>query len=1255
MTLTHAARATTSQNEVAVVAKITDAALDSQGAPAPLIVDSRRNLGFAIGRVGGDNPVLTAYNLRTLTRDPNNTAATTLDSSDIFRFAVDEERGRLIGPEKSLALDTNPCSNDNPASQSKVRVHDYDDAGKLALEATLTIPCSGAFKFVPFSASIFRTPSGRQKLLAAGTYAHEGSHNSQPQTKNNLGQPLIVRQMDLGLLDSPDWRDALDWEIDLRYGGCGRWDESYRVLVEKLGSDVLSYCWDTEPLLRSLGAQGYVVRVPLHARSAADDTPIPLTLKGTPVLPDPTNPTPFLKPPQVPPNPNPLDWIGGGDPVGFPLKVIHFLCPLPVPIPNTPPNAVANLCNNSPKGEPTPDLSDLGFDSDQAIDETTNFAEDLADEVDPNEVVPPLSDPSNPTGSKFVANAVVKRIPTFPGDASPFVDRGSSRLLLLTADATNGNAVWVFDPREGAERFVGLFTGGDPEANPLKTAAGFDPVSGRGYVVTSKGLLVGSVRKTPIGGRVFPVVGDFEENGKLFEQTVPAQSVGVAPSLHRLFVPVLEQEVLPPLPTPQPAEMPRVERLVAMFGKLLGALRETPPNTNQALAAIQEFLDKDPLGKNVKECTKDGAVVAALRLTTCLNKIVESLSNESAVQTIDTCLTAMRGLLRTDGTLPTSDQISAAVGTCTAALGEYVGQPPPPPARPQAERAYYLVLEDRSPEPPIQASDDPDSRTLQIAEEDGKTDVDKTGASLAAGAHVVVTGGLPRAVNQLDPLCEAPNETWETRVPVKERDLLNRQCLADQIVSRGNREYFVAYADVDTGTSTGANAEASGVFVPLTERPTDEDVRNLGSCGAGAASRLANPATSQDPEFQDGFNDFLDGYGQVCDPLQAGLVQPVGDNLQDGTHGSDGSGFPVPSALCNDFGGRPASDVEPDSGAQNADALKSALVVADAHCDADRTTVAGSASASGALIPSLPLLTGTGASAANAGGGATPFFTTGRLWSAVRSTPTANGQLTTAISIAEGVRIGPLYVGSIRTTAATIAKGRTGTARVAITREWCGTAIEGVLTVAGCADPTTDPVIQDAINDANQLLGKVRVSVPEFSADATDGGYQSVVTKHPDVRAADQAVNEDDSLTVPGVQVVVYNDGAEGRNRVVIQLAGVQAESRYAVVALPNFAIPDFPELEFVADPVVRALAVARKGTPPRVEKIPAVPASFEQPADNPLKRLLQSPFATLKDLLGWLINNLGEAALLALLFSILFTPVYMFMRRRAFERTMAL
>jgi hypothetical protein len=166
------------------------------------------------------------------------------------------------------------------------------------------------------------------------------------------------------------------------------------------------------------------------------------------------------------------------------------------------------------------------------------------------------------------------------------------------------------------------------------------------------------------------------------------------------------------------------------------------------------------------------------------------------------------------------------------------------------------------------------------------------------------------------------------------------------------------------------------------------------------------------------------------------------------------------------------------------------------------------------------------------------------------------------------------------------------------------------------------------------------------------------VTKDSDQATADKTVNNDRSPTVAGLQAVFLNDGTNGANRWVVQLANVHAESHYGV----------FP-LSTARDgsgggghpPTTRATA-----TPPAVIETPAesprgvvdysVPMSSVRPAtaklpapDRPIvERLFRAPGQAIRSAIELLIQNPRAFGLLFALWTLLGSPLYLGLRRRA-------
>lgn len=547
---------------------------------------------------------------------------------------------------------------------------------------------------------------------------------------------------------------------------------------------------------------------------------------------------------------------------------------------------------------------------------------------------------------------------------------------------------------------------------------------------------------------------------------------------------------------------------------------------------------------------------------------------------------------------------------------------------PSTRLGTYVVIEDRIVDPLALKLPEPDDLTTQIDEEEGVTAVNASGRMLASGAHVVVTGGVARIASQNDPLCNAPYASLaQAQV---ERAAFGDGCLAGKVVSTGHRELFLALTDAQVGSSTGAVAEAAGLSVPSSDSATNHDVANVGSCGAGTFAGIAGQSPRD--EFKDG-----------CKSFQDGLAAGSGFDPQGGTKGANGEGFPVASSTCYDSGGTPTTASR--QGASGRLPTGSEFT-SQTGCNADGIDVVASSRSAGFALPSA----------------ADPQISVSETFSDVRSARTPEGQVTVSLAGARGVAIGPLRIAEVTSVAITKAKGRTGKAFADHARQWCGIEMNE-LKAAGCMNPD-DPANADSIGSVNQALGRVRISIPPVGKEHTAGGYQAVVTKDPASQASDAAVNDDDSKTVSALELIAYNDGPEGRSRMIVQLGGVHAESRYGIYVPPNWeptkddtlppetttTTPDPYEppsdespFSYVEDFLIQTLPVSL--TAPLMQKLPRT----ERQSGTPLQRVLRAPVEAIRSALTLLINDPVEFALLFAMWSLLAYPMYLALRRRAF------
>ena len=613
----------------------------------------------------------------------------------------------------------------------------------------------------------------------------------------------------------------------------------------------------------------------------------------------------------------------------------------------------------------------------------------------------------------------------------------------------------------------------------------------------------------------------------------------------------------------------------------------------------------------------------------------------------------------------------------------------------------FVVVEDETEEPTDPPVEDPDRLTTDTPEEEGKTVSVASSGARSEGARVLVTGGVPRSIDHLSLSCDL---TWfhqnNPGVPgygqSVDGSIYPGSCIADRLISPGNRDFSLAASTLEVGSSSGVTAEAGGLVFAPSDNASDSDVRRAGTCGQGYQEALQPPpseghpldglpisvlghggstTTSQPPSPNDttttsepapdpGTDGSTtttqpDQWEEHCGDFNDGITEGGGlADPREGVKGADGDGYPVHSVHCGDFGGTPGAEEQ----TQSPEAFPSnALSTSKVQCDAERNHA---------------MATSTGDSLAFFLGGEAPLVSVARMFSVVDTVRDENGQTTTAMASARGIAVGPITIGEVRTQSTTRAHGRPGTTSSTIIRRWCGVQGPG-FEIPGCVDPMA-PETQATIERLNDKLGKLRLEIIPAETTATPGGYQALVVKDPVVATADAAVNDDDSITVPGMQVIYYNDGWQGRNRYIVQLANVRNESRYGISESPDFGldesvpedIADEPveELQDIVDDASPVLAIA---DPPMelarddayeeyYELEGALPASASRPfislpaKGRPfLERLLRVPAAILKSAISLLVNNPGQFALLFALWSLLATPVYLALRRRSFAHAL--
>jgi len=495
----------------------------------------------------------------------------------------------------------------------------------------------------------------------------------------------------------------------------------------------------------------------------------------------------------------------------------------------------------------------------------------------------------------------------------------------------------------------------------------------------------------------------------------------------------------------------------------------------------------------------------------------------------------------------------------------------------------------------VNAPVDPDAGTIDVAEQAGVTGRTLLGEANAFGVHVVNTGGVPRVLDNFDILCTATTN-------VNDRDQFGR-CPADQVITSGNRELLFASSSLQLGSDTGTVASAALEASPPADEATDHDIRSAGRC-EGDALRDHGASNSAVP--------CPNGAGQ---PLQ---------RAAGGTSGLDGKGYPVPGAQCEDFDGKPNAD----------DATGLPVGRAHAQCDTTAHNAAANATMAALTTDGLPVA-----------------VTVAQSSTSVASRLVAGGQESSATATVRGVNIGGVItIAGITATATTIAHGRTDTGHTTVSVAITG--VSGPGTSCAVCDPATVVALINRVFGAN-----VRARTIAPRALATPHGYRAVVDKDPALVASDRAVNDDDTVAASALDLVFYNDsaptnrdGSSGRSRVVLSLAGVQAESRYGIFRLPVAATFDAAAGDAVSPVSVLGTSTAALDDAAPVTPAPASAVAAPQAVAPGAPTSVRHVTSTL----AIAAQRPRELVMFAITWMLLLAPLYFLARRRVRARVLA-
>jgi hypothetical protein len=536
---------------------------------------------------------------------------------------------------------------------------------------------------------------------------------------------------------------------------------------------------------------------------------------------------------------------------------------------------------------------------------------------------------------------------------------------------------------------------------------------------------------------------------------------------------------------------------------------------------------------------------------------------------------------------------------------------------PDPQRGEYIVIDDLSPPAPDIAPPDPDAGTADIPELDGFTSRAFAGGGTAFGARALLVGGTPNVIHQAD-------LAYDCHVPGG----LDGSCVADKAAAPGDRDERLAATDVLLGSSGGSSAFATAGHAAPSDHATDADVRAAGHCYNDQIGQFAD-AVAPGAYPSDG----ISGLCSTPEPAaQAEGGTPLEgvtfENMQQGAQqGNDSRGFPIPSSICSDFGGSP----QQDSNERPAASVGASAV----DCNAANAASLARAEVAGAALPTL---------------GDSPVVSVAHSTSNIVSKLTDEGIVTTVTATAEGISIGGVFsIGRIESVSTTKAHGRSGTTDASYTSTIADVHGPGI----DCGTCTSQHVA-DVINQAFQ--GRITARVPTPFLVASPRGFTGLARKELLLADSDRAVNDDDSLAIDGLDLIVINDyqaastngDVSARSRLLLEFAGVRSESHYGIFPKPQNVAGNGPGLPSAlantgsAGPTVTGAAGAITGH-----------AGSGGPGSS-LSGLLSNPVQAFWDAWQLIVNHPGEAAVLACLWTLFAAPLYLRLHRRELARALA-
>lgn len=407
--------------------------------------------------------------------------------------------------------------------------------------------------------------------------------------------------------------------------------------------------------------------------------------------------------------------------------------------------------------------------------------------------------------------------------------------------------------------------------------------------------------------------------------------------------------------------------------------------------------------------------------------------------------------------------------------------------------AYTIYQSDAAPVPP--PPPDPDRNTADIEEKPG----------VARGVYQATASGYGTrvlAVKGFSAIAPAPSVGVHAPTAMLMAQNVNSKC--------GFTDREMTFGRVVEAQSGSGSTKAEATAVNVDER-TKVDLQNLSRCDLKASGQT--------------FND---------NPTPLPTAAPI--------HPFEGAweAFPIPSdqgpgwsrrpAACTTSSGeKPKSAEEGDHGA--------AFGRSEVRCPAPTEGVLSAESATGV-----------------AGGG----ISVGRSQSRTQIGRTDRGVVSVIESAVEDVNIGDtIVIEKIRAVALSVANGRPQPEPMS----QHGIEFRGV-TVAGtsiCEDRCDPARVLDALNlvAGTRMRFRLASGLDEALLEGSPMGAQTAAQKSQARRASDRAISGDDAITIPSLELIVYNDNNKwGQARQIYQFAGVATSVTYNIIPDIVFGTP---------------------------------------------------------------------------------------------------